>query len=166
MIAVNSQHDGTGGYRYTFTSGSEALVWGGGSNMLTSVIPSYEVLDVSTLPGWVADTSAANRIVMRYVHTNTWFAQALPAQVNVRSAVATPVEYDSFSADALYPCGTVQGAVYTTNGVLFTTAATNYATSANVVGFERFALTGPTIPEPAAIVISIAGVGMASRRRR
>jgi len=166
MITVDSQHDGTGGYRYSFTSGSEALVWGGDSNMITVVIPSYQVMDVSAPPGWVADTNAAHRVVMRYARTNTWFAQALPMQVDIHSAVVTPIEYDSFSADALYPCGTVQGAIYTTNGALFTAAATNHATSVNVVGFERFALTGPTIPEPAVCIAVLVGVGASRRQRR
>ena len=73
--------------------------------------------------------------------------------VAVTSAGITPTLYDDWSTTGMYPRGWVLGEVFTTNNTLYAPVTSNAVTSANVVGYARFALTGPLVPEPAGVLL-------------
>ena len=152
MLSVQSSTDSNGLYSYTVTRGLDSYLWGGGSNMLSIVIPTLGLVATYDPPGWVSASNLPDSVVWRYTGTDTWVVENGPVTFSLRSSYPEPALYDGTAGSGMYQRGMVLGEVYTTNRALYQSVSSNDVTSVNVVGYERFALLGPAVPEPCALL--------------
>jgi len=167
MINVQSGTDGTGLYFYTLSCGDEPYWFGGDSNILAVSVASLAILGISTPPGWSSSTDIQNRITWRRTDGAPWLCGTNAVTFSLTSAIHTACWYTGPLDSAEFPCGTVVGEVYGTNGILFRASSTNGTASANVVGYETFISVGP-VPEPyllAALCVLLFGFARRHRTR-
>jgi len=146
IVSVSSTNDGAGYYQYVIACGTEPFFFGGMNTALTVTIPSQLIVTASASPGWQLATNAT-AVTARYLGTFV-IGDVAAVTVAITSASITSTLYDEWSTTGMYPRGWVIGEVYTTNNALYAPVTSNAVTSVNVVGYARFALVGPQVPEP------------------
>jgi hypothetical protein len=166
LVAVTSSNDHAGGFFYAMAAGDESLRIGGAQALLQVALPCYGLHSVSDAPGWAADTSTPDLVVWRATSTVAWVVDNLPVTFAVQSEYFETAAYEELATNAVYPCATVLGEVYTTNGTLYRAALSNAVTSVNVIVAERVAFVGPQLPEPARSVLLGWMSALRWRRRR
>ena len=145
MLSVLSSTDSNGVYSYNISVGDESLTFGG-SGMLSLQIPSIDIQEIFSPPGW---TSAVSDNIAIWVCTNdNAYITTQTATFSLRSSIAVWTNYSTSSAG--YPAGKIIGSVYYTNGILYTidSGTNDYIMSENIAGYESFDFVGPIIPEP------------------
>lgn len=151
MVSVSSTNDGAGYYQYVIACGTDPFFFGGMNTSLTVTIPSHMIVTASASPGWQLATNET-AVTAQYLGTFV-IGDVAAVTVTITSAGSTPTLYEEWSNTGMYPRGWVLGEVYTTNNTRYAPVTSNAVTSANVVGYARFALTGPLVPEPAGALL-------------
>ena len=165
MLTVQSTTDSNGMYFYRVSRGTDPVVWGGGGGTLSLTIYSWGVLNTYDPPGWTSVTVTPDVVVWTYADTVPWLVGTESATLSLRSTSPTPVLYDGTASNAVYQQGVLVGQVYSTNGALYQDIPSNATASVNIVGYERFSLIGPSVPEPGLLAGAVAVLILRARRR-
>lgn len=148
MMALDSATDGNGVFTYTLSRGADAYLFGGKAEVLSLLLPTHGLQEVTTPQGWCADTAMPNVVRWRWTNAGACVVAAEPLTFAVRSMYVLSASYTDTAALAVYPMATVFGEVYRTNRTRYIGCPAGGVVPANVVGFERSGFTGPIVPEP------------------